>query len=1023
MIGALTTNAGGAVTFAFTGDIENATGGLGNDTLIGDGGANVLTGREGSNSYDGLGGVDTAVIDGNLAAFVLARTGDVLTLTKGPDVQTVTNTEFLQFADRRVSVADVFGVLATGASISGALLIVPDANQAPTAAADTASVLQGRAVLIKALANDTDPDGGQTLVISHVAGVPLGANSVPVANGVVSLLANGALLFTPNATFFGTTSFNYTASDGMGGTSTATVTVDVTPAVLTGPASLSITGVAAEHGVLVAVLGPDPDGAGTPPAFQWYRGGVAIAGETSASHTITLADINSALSVRATYTDAKGHAEVIDSVPTGLVVAVNDGAAAVSIAGTVAEHQTLTAVLGVDPDGAGSTPALQWLRNGAAIAGATSQTYVLANTDVGAAISLRVSYTDAQGFAEVVTSAATVPVAAVNDGTASVAISGSAQEHQLLTAVVGNDPDGNGALSYQWFRGVNAITGATSATYTTQTADVGAAISVRVNYVDGQGFAEAVTSAATTSITATNDGQAALSITGAARVGQVLTRVIGNDPDGAGSAVTLQWLKNGVPIATATGATYTLVAGDAGATISVRASYTDGQGFAETVVSSAVGPVGITVTGTAAADTLVGSLGNDLITAQGGNDTITAGAGNDTVDAGGANDTIVATIGDGNDAYDGGAGTDIYTLAGTSADATVNLLLGVASSAQTGNDTLANFENVTGGSGNDTLTGNAQNNVITGGAGNDTLSGGTGGTDTLVGGIGDDVYIIDNGGVTITEAANEGTDTVRTGLASYTLTGSLGGNVENLVYTGAANFAGTGNTFNNAITGGVGNDQLSGLNGDDVLTGGGGVDSLNGGGGADTLIGGAGADSIDTGFANDNVADLIRYFAANEFGDTVTNFDATGTAAQVDRVQFGGALNAAFDDIGADDNVLAWATGNGLNGGNTTVNLDTSVEALLLSGVNGEGVLSSALSNAAVVATEFNSEFNIIAAEGQDALLVINDTNGNNFSVWQWVQGAGGTVEIDTNELTLIGTFTANGTATTSMFDIILPGG
>jgi len=38
---------------------------------------------------------------------------------------------------------------------------------------------------------------------------------------------------------------------------------------------------------------------------------------------------------------------------------------AVSIAGTAAEHQTLTAVVGVDPDGAGSTPTLQWLRNGA----------------------------------------------------------------------------------------------------------------------------------------------------------------------------------------------------------------------------------------------------------------------------------------------------------------------------------------------------------------------------------------------------------------------------------------------------------------------------------------------------------------------------------------------------------------------------------------------------------------------------------------------------------------------------------
>jgi len=245
-----------------------------------------------------------------------------------------------------------------------------------------------------------------------------------------------------------------------------------------------------------------------------------------------------------------------------------------------------------------------------------------------------------------------------------------------------------------------------------------------------------------------------------------------------------------------------------------------------------VGPVGITVTGTAANDTLVGSLGNDLLTALGGADTITAGAGDDTVDGGAGNDTIVATIGDGNDVYDGGAGTDTYTLAGTSADATVNLLLGVASSAQTGNDTLANIENVTGGSGNDTLTGNALNNVIVGGAGNDTLSGGTAGTDTLNGGLGDDIYIVDTAFVTVTEAAAAGTDTVRTSLAAYT----LGANVENLAYTAAAAFSGTGNALDNAITGGAGADTLNGAGGNDVLTGGAGNDSLIGGAGTDTAV-------------------------------------------------------------------------------------------------------------------------------------------------------------------------------------------
>jgi serralysin len=52
------------------------------------------------------------------------------------------------------------------------------------------------------------------------------------------------------------------------------------------------------------------------------------------------------------------------------------------------------------------------------------------------------------------------------------------------------------------------------------------------------------------------------------------------------------------------------------------------------------------------------------------------------------------------------------------------------------------FENIAGGSGNDTLTGNFLANILVGNAGNDTLSGG-GGRDILIGGLGLDTL---NGG-------------------------------------------------------------------------------------------------------------------------------------------------------------------------------------------------------------------------------------------------------------------------------------
>jgi Ca2+-binding RTX toxin-like protein len=142
----------------------------------------------------------------------------------------------------------------------------------------------------------------------------------------------------------------------------------------------------------------------------------------------------------------------------------------------------------------------------------------------------------------------------------------------------------------------------------------------------------------------------------------------------------------------------------------------------------------------------------------------------------------------------------------------------------------ANLENLRYiGTGNFAGTGNTLANVLTGGAGNDTLDGGTG-IDTLIGGAGDDVYVVDVAGDVVTENLNEGTDQVRTSLASYT----LGSNVENLTFTGTGAFTGTGNTLDNVITGGAGADNLSGAAGNDTL---------NGGAGNDTMAGGAGNDS------------------------------------------------------------------------------------------------------------------------------------------------------------------------------------
>ena len=157
-----------------------------------------------------------------------------------------------------------------------------------------------------------------------------------------------------------------------------------------------------------------------------------------------------------------------------------------------------------DADGLGITLSYQWSRDGSPIDGATSDNYTLTQEDVGAAITVEASYTDGEGTAESVTSAATSPVANVNDDpTGGVTITGVAAEDEVLTADTSTlaDADGLGALSYQWSRDGSPIDGATSSTYTLVQDDIGAAITVEVSYTDGEGTAESVTSAATSAVT------------------------------------------------------------------------------------------------------------------------------------------------------------------------------------------------------------------------------------------------------------------------------------------------------------------------------------------------------------------------------------------------------------------------------------------------------------------------------------------------------------------------------------------
>ncbi|MBN9987472.1 M10 family metallopeptidase [Rhizobium laguerreae] len=288
------------------------------------------------------------------------------------------------------------------------------------------------------------------------------------------------------------------------------------------------------------------------------------------------------------------------------------------------------------------------------------------------------------------------------------------------------------------------------------------------------------------------------------------------------------------------------------------------------------GSASFTGTGNALANTITGGAGNDLLDGGAGNDTLAGGGGNDIYVVDNARDVINEAV---------SAGTDEIRTA-----------LAAYSIAA-----LVNVENlIYTGSASFIGTGNALANTITGGASHDVLNGGAG-ADSLIGGAGDDTYFVDNAADSVVENTDEGSDTVRTTLASY----MLGSDVENLTYAGTVAFVGTGNSLDNTITGGAAIDTLSG---------GVGNDTLNGAAGADRLIGGAGGDT----YIVDNAGDLVTE-NANEGVDTVRmNLSAYTLGANVENLTYIGTAtfvgtgnlldNVITGGVGADS--LAGAAGN-----------------------------------------------------------------------------------------------------------------
>ncbi|QSJ20483.1 hypothetical protein JYQ62_18375 [Nostoc sp. UHCC 0702] len=344
-------------------------------------------------------------------------------------------------------------------------------------------------------------------------------------------------------------------------------------------------------------------------------------------------------------------------------------------------------------------------------------------------------------------------------------------------------------------------------------------------------------------------------------------------------------------------------------------------------------------------DELHGGEGNDYIAPGGGSDIINGGAGYDRVDYSnlttGINKKSSAFISIEDKSFP--EFTSIEGIIGTRLDDTIDF----SSLTVTDSDyKITGLISLSGNDGDDTLKGSKYNDLIDGGAG----------VDDLTGGDGDDIYIVDNDSDTITENANEGTDTIE---SSVTFSLAYLPNIENLTLTGTATINGSGNAGNNVIIGNSADNTLIGLEGNDTLNGGAGYDWLIGGQGNDTLNGGAGYDDLYGGAGNDtyivdSTTDSIIE-NANEGTDTIEssvsfslanlsnieNLTLTGTAAingtgnAGNNVIIGNSANNALLGGAGYDDLRGGAGNDNLNGGegDDSLNGDEGIDNLY----GGEG--------------------------------------------------------------------------------------
>ena len=525
-------------------------------------------------------------------------------------------------------------------------------------------------------------------------------------------------------------------TDGQGFSEFVTTSVGSVPLVNDGAATFSISGTPAVGNILTATTSsPDPDGNGAF-TYSWQSSSdgtiLSPVGTNSPSYLVASADQGKQLRLVVSYTDGQGSPESVTTA-AGTVPFVNDGQASFTITGTPAVSQTLTAIVATaDPDGNGN-----FSHTWQASANGTSWTTVgtgaqltIAQPQEGQQLRLLSAYTDGQGFAESVTTAAGtvpfLPVLAIAATSASKAEGNSGSTPFSFT--VSRTGDLSVASSAQW-----AVAG-------TGTNPAGAA-----------DFQAAALPSGTVTFAAGEEAPKTITVNGAGdtfvEAGETFAVLLSNPLGATLAAESSSAIATIANDDTSEDRTAPLLN-----TITVEASQLL-LGFSQAILTPGltIDRFAVTVSGADRAVTAIspGATSSQLrLTLAGAAPTanqsvrvlytdLTSGA-NDELgviqDAAGNDLATIAPPGQAADTFR--SATSVTTLAAT----TPNLVLtGSAAINGTGN-ALAN-----------TLTGNGAANILNGAAGADRLIGGGGndrliggpGNDTLTGGLGADFFRFD----------------------------------------------------------------------------------------------------------------------------------------------------------------------------------------------------------------------------------------------------------------------------------------